>query len=81
MLPVVREQGIAYAMGGIFAKRDVVASDEPSPSQIAAKAPLAGTGAILTDEPIHQRIGAGETNGEPFDRHESKMDDLFWSGQ
>jgi aryl-alcohol dehydrogenase-like predicted oxidoreductase len=50
--PVVREQGIAYVVGGIFAKRDLGVSDEPSPSQLALKGPLAQTGAIFSDERI-----------------------------
>jgi D-threo-aldose 1-dehydrogenase len=48
--PVVREQRIAYVVGGIFAKRDLGVSDEPSPFQLALKGPLAQTGAIFSDE-------------------------------
>ena len=48
--PVVREQEIAYVLGGIFAKRDLGASDEASPFRLALKGPLAQTGAIFSDE-------------------------------
>ena len=48
VLPVVREQGIACVVGGIFAKkRDVGASDEASPSQPVPKDTV---GAAFTDE-------------------------------
>ena len=48
--PVVHEQGIAYVVGGIFAKRDLAVSDEASPFRLAIKGPLAQTGAIFSDE-------------------------------
>ena len=49
MLPVVREQGIAYVVGGIF-KRHLGVSDESSPFQLAPKGPLASVGAVFSDE-------------------------------
>ena len=49
MLPVVREQGIAYVVGGIF-KRDLGVSDEASPFQLASKGPLSSVGGVFTDE-------------------------------
>ncbi|MXX53275.1 MAG: aldo/keto reductase [Dehalococcoidia bacterium] len=49
MLPVVREQGIPYVVGGIF-KRDFGASDAASPFQLALKGPLASVGAVFSDE-------------------------------
>ena len=49
MLPVVREQGIAYVVGGIFAKRDLGVSDEASPFQLASKGPLSSVGGVFTD--------------------------------
>lgn len=48
--PVVREQRIAYVVGGIFAKQDLGVPNEPSPFQLARKGPLAQTGAIFSDE-------------------------------
>ena len=48
MLPVVREQGIAYVIGGIF-KRDLGVSDEASPFQLASKGPLSSVGGVFTD--------------------------------
>ena len=49
MLPVVREQGIAYVIGGIF-KRNFGASDDASQFQLAPKGPLASVGAVFSDE-------------------------------
>ena len=49
MLPVVREQEIAYVVGGIFAKRDLGVSDEASPFQLASKGPLSSVGGVFTD--------------------------------
>ena len=46
VLPVAREQGIAYLIGGIF-KSDWGVSDEASPSQLAPKDTV---GAAFTDE-------------------------------
>ena len=59
MLPVVREQGIAYVIGGIF-KRDLGVSDEASPFQLAPKGPLASVGAVFSDERL---INLAETTG------------------
>ena len=49
MLPVVREQGIAYVIGGIF-KRIFDVSDEASPFQLTPKGPLASVGGVFSDE-------------------------------
>ena len=49
MLPVIREQGIPYVIGGIF-RRDLGDSDDTSPFQLASKGPLASTGAVFSDE-------------------------------
>ena len=49
VLPVIREQGIAYVVGGIF-KRDLGASDDTSPFHLAPKGPLASVGAVFSDE-------------------------------
>ena len=49
MLPVVREQGIAYVVGGIF-KRIFDVSDEASPFQLTPKGPLASVGGVFSDE-------------------------------
>ena len=58
MLPVIREQGIAYVVGGIFAKkRDSGASDEASPSRLTPRDTL---GAAFTDERL---IELAETTG------------------
>ena len=58
MLPVIREHGIAYVVGGIFAKkRDLGASDEGSPSRHAPRDTL---GAAFTDERL---IELAETTG------------------
>ena len=59
MLPVVREQGIAYVIGGIF-KRDLDDSDDASPFQLASKGPLASVGAAFSDERL---IKLAETTG------------------
>ena len=59
MLPVVREQGIAYVVGGIF-KRDLGVSDEASPFQLAARGPLASVGAVFSDERL---INLAKTTG------------------
>ena len=50
MLPVVREQGIAYVVGGIFSKFGLGVSTEASPFQLARKGPLAPVGAVFSDE-------------------------------
>ena len=49
MLPVVREQGIAYVVGGIF-KRNLGVSDDTSPFHLAPRGPLASVGAVFSDE-------------------------------
>ena len=49
VLPIVREQGIAYVIGGIF-KRLLSVSDEASPFQLAPKGPLASVGAVFSDD-------------------------------
>ena len=48
LLPIVREQGIPYVIGGIF-KRDLGVSDDASPFQLATKGPLASVGAVFSD--------------------------------
>jgi L-galactose dehydrogenase len=50
MLPVVREQGIAYVVGGIFSKVGLGVSEGASPFQLARKGPLASVGAVFSDE-------------------------------
>ena len=50
MLPVVREQGIAYVVGGIFSKVGLGVANEASPFQLARKGPLASVGAVFSDE-------------------------------
>ncbi len=50
MLPVVREQGIAYVVGGVFSNLGWDVSNEASPFQLAPKGPLAPVGAVFSDE-------------------------------
>ena len=45
MLPVVREQGVAYVVGGIF-KRSLGMSDDASPFHLAPQGPLASVGGV-----------------------------------
>ncbi len=59
MLPDVREQGIAYVVGGIF-KRDLGVSDEASPFQLASKGPLSSVGGVFSDERL---INLAKTTG------------------
>lgn len=49
VLPVVREQGIAYVIGGVF-KRLLSTSDEASPFHLARRGPLASVGAVFSDD-------------------------------
>ena len=49
MLPVIREQGIAYVVGGIFSNFGLGVSNEASPFQLAPKGPLAQVGGIFAD--------------------------------
>ena len=49
MLPVIREQGIAYVVGGIFSNVGLGVSNEASPFQLAPKGPLAQVGGIFAD--------------------------------
>ena len=49
MLPVIREQGIAYVVGGIFSYVGRGVSNEASPFQLAPKGPLARVGGIFAD--------------------------------
>ena len=49
MLPVIREQGIAYVVGGIFSNFGLGVSNEASPFQLALKGPLARVGGIFAD--------------------------------
>lgn len=60
MLPVIREQGIAYVVGGIFRSAGAGASNEASPFQLAPKGPLAQVGAVFSDERL---IELAETTG------------------
>ena len=50
MLPVVREQRIAYVVGGMFCSAGPGTSNETSPFQLALKGPLAAVGAVSSDE-------------------------------
>ena len=50
LLPVVREQGIAYVVGGVFSNLGWDVSNEASPFQLAPKGPLAPVGAVFSDE-------------------------------
>ena len=59
LLPVVREQGIAYVVGGIF-RRNLDVSDDASPFQLAPKGPLASVGAVFSDERL---INLANTTG------------------
>ncbi len=59
MLPVVREQGVAYVVGGIF-KRILGVSDEASPFHLAPKGPLASVGGVFSDERL---ISLARTTG------------------
>ena len=60
MLPVIREQGIAYVVGGIFSKVGLGVSNEASPFQLAPKGFLAQVGAVFSDERL---IKLAETTG------------------
>ncbi len=59
VLPVARERGIAYVVGGIF-KRSVGVADEASPFQLAPRGPLASVGGAFSDERL---IRLAETSG------------------
>ncbi len=59
LLPVIRERGIPYVIGGIF-KRDLGVSDDASPFQLASKGPLASVGAVFSDERL---IKLAQTTG------------------
>jgi aryl-alcohol dehydrogenase-like predicted oxidoreductase len=58
--PVVRAQGIAYVVGGIFRGASPAAPSDASPSQLAARGPLAQAGGIFSDQRL---ITLAETTG------------------
>ena len=60
MLPVIREQGIAYVVGGIFRRAGLGVSNEASPFQLPSKGPLALVGGVFSDERL---IKLAETTG------------------
>ena len=60
MLPVIREQGIAYVVGAIFSYFGPGASNQASPFRLAPKGHLAQVGSIFSDERL---IKLAETIG------------------
>ena len=56
VLPVIREQAVAYVVGGIFI-RDLGMSDDTSPFQLAPRGPLASVGGVFSDERLIKLAG------------------------